>query len=289
MQHSFRAMGTTITLIGPVDSDPEAFAEAARDTEAIFEDQEQRFSRFRSDSELSKVNASAGGRIKVSADLAEVTRLALDAAARTGGLFDPTTLPALLAAGYDRDIDDVRREPRILPLADAPPCGRHAEVALEGQHLHLPEGVALDFGGIAKGWTADRAAEHAVGLLPWASVNAGGDVRVAGLLPAEGLKIGVEDPAGSDHVLEVALRSGALATSSVIKRSWGPGLHHLIDPRTARPAATSFVQVTAWASTCAEAEVFAKWALLGGNGVLDEVSAVGVLDGGDIVMNLEAA
>ena len=289
MRHSFRAMGTDIGLAGPDGIDATTFEAAGLRVEAIFAEQEQRFSRFRADSELSLVNASAGSPVRVSPDLAEVTALSLQAAEHTGGLFDPTTLPALIAAGYDRDLDEVRTRGEALPSRTVPACGRFAEVHLIGDLLMLPVGVALDFGGIAKGWTADRAAEAAAELLPWALVSAGGDLRLAGAAPDGGLVVGVEDTLGTGNVMELALRSGALATSSTLKRSWGAGLHHLIDPRTARPAATGFVQVTAWAPTCAEAEVSAKWALLGDHRVLDQVHAVGVRDSGDIVMNLEEA
>ena len=286
MRAPFRAMGTSMALIGPGDADPAAFATTAHRVEAVFAEHEQRFSRFLPDSELCRVNTRQTTR--VSAAFAQVTRLALAAATRTGGLFDPTTLVALEAAGYDRDIEVVRLDPRVTPLADPRSCGRWDEVSLRGRTIDLPEGVALDFGGIAKGWTADRAAEEAARLLPWALVDAGGDLRLTGDAPREGLPIDIEDPFGGD-MPSLQLHHGALATSSTRKRRWGDGRHHLIDPRTGRPSATDFVQVTAWAPTCVEAEVSAKWVLLGGNGVLDAVSAIAMRSSGDLVMNLEAA
>jgi FAD:protein FMN transferase len=64
----------------------------------------------------------------------------------------------------------------------------------------------------------------------------------------------------------------------VMARAWGPGLHHLIDPRTGRPASNGILQATVWAPTCAEAEVGSKWALLAGEAILDRLPAVIVRD-----------
>src|SRR5262245_51340825 len=144
--HSFRSMGTTVSLIAPADVASRTFDRAARDVERTFAREDQRFSRFRPDSELSLVNASAGRWIPVSARFAAVTRFALAAAGTTRGLFDPTILGALVAAGYDRDFDEVLAGARGR-LHPPEPCGRFAEVQLEGSRLRVPAGVALDFGG----------------------------------------------------------------------------------------------------------------------------------------------
>ncbi|HEY1330761.1 MAG TPA: FAD:protein FMN transferase [Actinomycetota bacterium] len=292
-RHAFRSMGTDVTLLGAVDPGSHAadgtFAGAARKVERVFARMDGRFTRFTHASELSGVNARAGTPTRVSRAFAEVLRLSLEAAARTEGLFDPTILPALLAVGYDRDFDEVIAGGR-LALNPPVPCGRWREVELEGDVLHMPEEVSLDFGGIAKGWTADRAARKAARSLQWALVAAGGDLRMAGeVLPPGGVEIGVEDPRDpSAEILRLRLEHGALATSSVTVRAWGPGRHHLIDPRTGAPADTGVVQATAWGPTCAEAEVRSKWALLGGEAVLNEVPAALVYDDGHVVVSMDA-
>lgn len=309
MEHTFRAMGTTVCVIGPDGSDPCAFGQAAESVEVLFEEQEARFSRFRPHSELTLVNLATGGSIEVSEDFAEVVGLALEARDRTGGLFDPTILPALEEAGYDRDFDEViaranreggaerwqdhrrtRGEPSSSrPRGEGRPGSLRPQVTLRGHRLDLPDGTTLDLGGIAKGWTVDRAAEAASTVLGWAIVGAGGDMRLAGSTPPAGLPIGIEDTTGTGHALTLHLRSGAVATSSTLKRSWSEGVHHIIDPRTWLPSATGFVQATAWAPTCAEAEVLAKWVLLGGAAAFDHAHAAAIWASGDIVMNLEAA
>jgi thiamine biosynthesis lipoprotein len=66
----------------------------------------------------------------------------------------------------------------------------------------------------------------------------------------------------------VVLDEGALATSGITRRRWaradGSAGHHLIDPRTGRPAASPWLAVTTWAPTCLQAEVAAKAALIAG-------------------------
>ena len=75
--------------------------------ECEFAEQEQRFSRFRADSELSEANRCQVHPTRVSAPFASLVERALRAAAETDGLFDPTVLPAMVAAGYDRSFEDI--------------------------------------------------------------------------------------------------------------------------------------------------------------------------------------
>ena len=258
--HSFRAMGTDVSLTGP---DGASFTRASEAVEAVFAREERRFSRFRDDSELSRVNLAAGRWTSVSAPFEALIRLALTQARRTDGLFDPTVLHAMVAAGYDRDFDEVLAGARGA-LHPSQPCGRWREVDTRPGEILLPAGVGLDLGGIAKGWTSDLAAEAAVREgLPWSLVSAGGDLRIVGEAPP--IDVRIEDPgAPSETAATLRLGSGALASSSTLRRAWGPDLHHLLDPRTGAPTDSPFVQSTVWASTCAEAEVLATWALLTG-------------------------
>jgi FAD:protein FMN transferase len=286
-RNTFRAMGTDVTLVADRLADTGAFERAARSVELVFAVEERRFSRFRADSELAGVNARAGRRTRVSPPFAEVLRLALTAARTTGGRFDPTVLPALRALGYDRDFDEVLAGARAA-LSPVEPCGRWDLIELDATSVWFPAGVEIDLGGIAKGWTADRAAERAVAEgLPWAIVNAGGDLRLAGDPPPDGVEIAVEDPEWFDGELaRVRLDHGALATSSITRRAWGPGLHHVIDPRTGAPARREVLQATVWAPTCAEAEVLATGALLEGPPALERVPAMLVLGDGTVATTI---
>lgn len=286
LRHTFRAMGTDVELITEGAVRPEAFEAAARTVQAVFAEDEARFSRFNPASELSRVNASSGRWTPVSPRLAEVVEIALAAARATDGLFDPTVLGALIAAGYDRDLSAVRAEPST---AHGPPgeTGGWRKVRLEEGRIKLPPSVGLDLGGLVKGWTVDRAAETARRGLPWVLVSAGGDLRLVG--HAAGIDVAVEDPlATPEELLRIGLEGGALATTSAARRSWGPGAHHVIDPRTGRPATTGVVQATAWAPTCAQAEVRATQGLLEGSGALDAFPVVLALASGEVLTNLSA-
>ena len=258
-------MGTSVRVLTEGGGSEVPTSLADRAIVRTFEREERRFSRFRGDSELSLVNAAGGRSVRISESFRSVMRLALDAAASTGGLFDPTVLGALEAVGYDRTFDDVLAGARGASHPTGP-CGRWRDVSLEDDLLRLPAGVGLDLGGLVKGWTADEAATRAVDAgLPWVLVNAGGDLRIAGDAPR--IDIAVEDPDDPASELgRLSVREGGVASSSTRSRAWGDGLHHVIDPTTGSASATDLVQVTVTAPTCAEAEILAKAVLLRGSG-----------------------
>jgi FAD:protein FMN transferase len=236
-RHRFRAMGTDVELFG---------ARAAFYlVEQEFERLEAILSRFRPESELSRLNAV--GWIDASPVLLEVTALALAARENTGGRFDPTIYNAVVAAGYDRSFELLDPHP-----GPAAACG--GDVTIDGTVIRLGAGVRLDFGGIGKGYAVDRAAAL-LGAHGPALVNAGGDIAVRG----GRWPVGVDVP-GAPLTLE--LTSGALATSGSDRRRWAGG-HHLIDPRTGAPARSPFVRVTVAAPTAVAAEVLAKAVYLG--------------------------
>jgi thiamine biosynthesis lipoprotein len=234
------------------------------------------------------VNAAAGSWTDVSPAFEDVADLAIGAAALTEGRFDPSVLDAILACGYDRDFDEVIAGARGA-LRPPRPCGRWNEIERRPGRILLPAGVSLDFGGIAKGWTVDRAAEDAVAAgLPWALVDAGGDLRLNGDAPE--LEVAVEDPERPPtELVRLRLRTGALATSTTAKRAWGPGLHHLIDPATGAPATGRVIQATVWAPTCAEAEVAAKDALLRDDAEASAQPGVLLTADGQVTVSVEEA
>jgi thiamine biosynthesis lipoprotein len=218
---------------------------------ALFEERERLFSRFRPDSELERVNAATGAAVRVSDEFARALRTALRAAAATGGLVEPTVGAALLASGYDDDFDRLAPDPR--PPAAAP-AGRWRELRLDGRLLWRPPGLVRDLNGVVKSQAVDDALRAGSARL----VSAGGDLAVSA--PTT-----VELPSGG----EVELRSGGLATSGTVERRWvrgGEWQHHLIDPRTGRPAVSPWDQVTVAARSCLEADVAAKAAFLLGDG-----------------------
>jgi thiamine biosynthesis lipoprotein len=138
-RHTFRAMGTGVEVLAAASEAPERFADAVVRVRDTFERLERRCSRFRADSELTRVNRRAGRPTRVSPELAELLSHALAAARRTEGRFDPTVLDAVVAAGYDRDFDEILAGARAA-LRPPRPCGRWREVRLDGDLLELPRG-----------------------------------------------------------------------------------------------------------------------------------------------------
>ncbi len=268
-EHHFRVMNTQISawmwLDGPVASI------WLNEAEAFFREIETELSRFRPESGLSRLNATAGdGPQAVSGTLCTVLDLALAAARDSGGVFDPTVLPALRSAGYDRSFETLAANigPAVDTNTGTSPGWQH--VRLDGAlgEVELPAGMGIDLGGIAKGWTVDRAAEM-LGAWGAALVDAGGDIRASAAPGGEPWPIAIEDPFDNTHDLGVIrLADGAVATSSVARRRWqrdGKMMHHLIDPRTGNPSASDLLAVTVTASTTVEAEVAAKVALILGS------------------------
>ena len=235
----FRSMGCEVVVEG-------AAGAALAEVRELFERYDSVFSRFRAGSELSRLNAAGGG--AMSPLFGDVLEVALWASAQTDGLVDPCVGAAVVAAGYDRDfgagLDS--DEPASPPSAGA-------ALARLGPALLLAAGAQLDLNGVVKSLAVDRAAALLEGD---GFVSAGGDLAARGPVDVA--------LSGGDAVRV----RGGLATSGTTRRRWeraGMPQHHLIDPRTARPAETPWREVTVCGATCLAADVAAKAALLLGD------------------------
>ena len=253
----FRAMGCHMTAILDTDRN----AASVKKVPAWLEAWEQTFSRFRADSELSRLNQRAGQWTRVSASMWDVMHLALVAARWTDGIYSPTILNALEAAGYDRTFDAITAsaEP-IMPQPD----GQWRSIRRQSlnRSICLPPDVRLDLGGIVKGWAAARAAKKLSAHGP-TLIDAGGDVAVSGpRTDGAPWPIGVSNPFEPDRPFEtLKIERGGVATSGKDYRRWlrdDKWQHHLIDPRTGLPAQTDVLSVTVIAPTTHEAEIAAK-------------------------------
>jgi thiamine biosynthesis lipoprotein len=210
--------------------------------------------------------------VVVSAETFDVVQLAITAWHLTDGWFDPTILPMLLAAGYDRSFERIAGRTRWneTSTSGAPGC---AGIELDSSRstVRLPAGIAFDLGGIGKGRAADLiAAEAMTSGAAGVCIDLGGDVAVAGTNgDGDAWVIGIEDPFAPERdLVRVALAAGALATSSRLERQWpttGGLAHHLIDPTTGLPARGPLAAVSVLASTVAWAEVLAKATLVSGD------------------------
>lgn len=264
----FRAMSTDIVLMA--EAEPRTAALAFAEARRFIEASELRFTRFSESSELSELNRRAGRWHRASDELFEVVSQAMVYFERTGGLFDPSILPDLKRAGYDRSMDDIRRDgPGPHSETQAHHGSRFAGVELdpETRSVRVPFDVQIDLGGIAKGWIAEQAARVLRRHADACAANAGGDMFLIGHPHGQGYwDVGMENP--WEPARDLALihaQEGAIATTSVIKRRWRQGdaeRHHVIDPRTGEPAETQWASITVLGPHAAEAEAFAKAFLL---------------------------
>lgn len=257
-------------MLAIVDADGPAAAARLALVPAWFEVWEDRLSRFRPASELNRLNAAAGMPQSVSGVLWDVVQKAVEAARATQGLVSPAIAPALEAAGYDRTFEALGSVPSLPAQTPSPtPDGRRLRMDRRARTICLPTGVRLDLGGIAKGWAADRAARRLRVAGP-ALVDASGDIAVNGpQADGQPWPIAVADPHKPDGQLDLILLShGAVATSGRDYHRWKRGeewQHHIIDPRTSRPADTDVLTATVVAPTAVEAEAGAKVALILGS------------------------
>jgi FAD:protein FMN transferase len=264
----FEALGTTVVVsVTDEGSLREARELLARELAAI----DLVCSRFRGDSELVHANACAGAPIRISRLLADAVRVALDAARSSNGLVDPTLGANLRAAGYDRTFSLVQERGtwQIRPLPARRASWSDVRLDDDEQTLLIPAGVELDLGATAKAWASDRAATRIAETTGCgALVSVGGDVAVAGEAPNGGWSIRIADDQAADLDAPgpvVAITSGGLATSGVAVRRWATDrgeAHHLIDPRTGRPAVTPWRTVSVAATSCVAANTVSTAAIV---------------------------
>jgi FAD:protein FMN transferase len=265
----FRAMNTSVLLA----AEGEGAIPGMYAAKTFIDECEQRFSRFLPASELSDLNRSAGDWHPVSNDLMDMLQLSMQYHAETDGIFDPAILSDLKQIGYDRSIDEIRASGVSIPARVSNRTLRPAfhEISFDRaeNRVRLPRGMEIDLGGIAKGWIVEKAAQLLHQYVEVCGVSAGGDILFIGQ-PLDGREwdVYLEDPRSPTEMLaQLHIPSGAVATSSIMKRTWSQGekvRHHLIDPRTGEPAKADWLSVTAISPDVMTAEVYAKAILIAG-------------------------
>jgi len=256
----FRAMGCDMFAAVEAESEHTLLSKVP----AWFEEWEQTLSRFRNDSELTRFNQTHEKPMSVSKTFWDVFNAAKKAEQMTDGLVTSTLLDAIISAGYDRSFD-------LLPLqttavaAPAQPTS-HTLTALHineaAYEITLPYGMSLDFGGVAKGWSAYQAMQRLKADGP-ALVDAAGDIAISGpRTDGAPWTIGVADPFHPDENIEIlCVNKGGVATSGKDRRRWlqnGVLRHHIINPLTGQPAETDLLTVTVIAPDVMQAEAAAK-------------------------------
>ena len=264
---SFPALGTTAVVV----AEPDRLDAATRVVVRELDDVDRTCSRFRADSDLTRLNEAGGAWTEVDPLLVEAVEVAIRAAAVTDGLVDPTVGEAMLRIGYDRDFAKIPPDgPALSSEASwlAAPAWRLVEIRRARSQIRAPQGVRLDLGSTAKALAADRAASRAADATGGAVlVSLGGDIAVAGGAPDGGWLVGIAD----DHRAEpepgetVAIAAGGLATSSTTVRRFvrgGRSVHHIVDPRTALPAREVWRTVSVSAASCVDANTASTAAIV---------------------------
>jgi FAD:protein FMN transferase len=263
LRHPFNAMGTGCAVV--VTAPFWAMAAARRASDAAVAEiaaQERALSRFDPRSDLVALNAAAGRWTPVGERLFRAVTAAAEARRATGGRYDPTVLPAVVAAGYDTTYQQLR--PRDAGSIAGWRAGAAIDLDHAAQRIRLAAGAAVDLGGIGKGLSAAIALEamrDAWPAMPGALVDLGGDIAVVGSAPDRGpWRIAIADPRDHTRTLGLlGLHGGGVATSGRDRRRLGRdgSRHHLIDPATGRPALPGPLGVTVIAPSASEAETHA--------------------------------
>jgi len=277
-----RALGTSYRLVA---TRPERIAAARSALEALLRDVDAAASRFRADSELSRLNAQAGREVRVGRLLGRAIAEALRAAQLTDGAVDPTVGRAIRIAGYDGDFASVARVGAPLHIAVERVAGwRAVQFDASSRTVLVPRGVELDLGATAKALASDLCAAAALDAAGGGGVlvSLGGDVAAAGSSPEGGWPVQVSEDSAApldDGEETIAITTGGLATSSTTVRRWTRGgveLHHIIDPETGRPAAGPWRTATVVAATCVDANIAATAAIVKGEGAVSWLEGQGL-------------
>ena len=261
---AFPAMGSTceVTLVGGNEA---LLARARYRVEYL----ESCWSRFREDSEISRLNRRPGKAMKLSVDGYLLVDRALEGWRLTEGRYDPSVLRAMEAAGYDRSFEKVAQ---VQPVGgEAQPAPGCLGIVLDSRQrkVTLPLGVGFDPGGIGKGLAADLVLEELLqDGAAGACVSLGGDGRMAGEPPEGGWRVGIGNPYDESQLLAVAvLADHGIATSSRLIRRWSTGgmaKHHLLDPRTGESIDNGMDAATVIAPYAWMAEILTKAVFVAG-------------------------
>ncbi len=263
-------MGSQIEAI--TESESDLARELLEKVPGWFQEWEQTLSRFLPDSELTQLNFHPEEPVSVSNTLWEVLCAALDMEEKSGGLVSPALLNAMVACGYDRSFESLGSNSLNAWLELNPQNSlTTGDISMDAatRSVFLPYGLQLDFGGIAKGWAANKAVER-LSAAGSALVNAGGDISIKGMGdPDIKWTVGIIDPFNKmDFLKTLSTGSGGVATSGRDRRHWTQGeleRHHIIDPRTYQPAQSDVLTATVTAPNSIEAEMAAKTALILGS------------------------
>jgi len=234
------AMTTAIEMEYWTD-DPAVAGKAGDAVLAVFQQIDRQMSRYREESELSRVNRQAANAlVAVTDSLFKVLQEAIRVSKLSSGAFDIS----FGSVGYLYDFR-ARRQPSAEELATGLATVNYRSIALDPEAKtvrFLQEGVRLDLGGIAKGYAVDRGIDILQSFgIRHARLSAGGDMRLLGDKQGKPWIVGVRDPRSEDrNALVMPLSDVAVSTSGDYERFFfddaGKRVHHILSPATGKPA-----------------------------------------------------
>ena len=276
------ALGGSLRL---VVTNPGSLRAAKAAVDAVIKAIDDAASRFREDSELSRLSASPEREVVVSPLLGQAIAAGLRGAQLTDGAVDPTVGTAIKLAGYDDDFARIIKVGGPLHVrATRVPGWQAIRFDAATRRVCIPHGVEIDLGATAKALASDLAAEAAAEAISGGGVlvSLGGDIAVAGEAPAAGWPVQVSEDSGApvdDREETVTIKDGGMATSSTTVRRWTRGgvmLHHIIDPATGLPVDGPWRTATVVAATCVDANIASTAAIVMGRQALAWLERQGV-------------
>ena len=293
-QTEFFAMDTLMTLKLWGDPDGEAAREVVQTVGALA----SALSVTDAQSEIARLNET--GSAALSEETAALLATALELSQRTGGAFDPTVYPLVRLWGFTEDAQAVPGNAELQAALAAVGTGN---VLQNGQNVTLRNGAMLDFGGIAKGYAAEKCAKllEAAGIKA-ALLSLGGNVQTVGTKPdGSAWAVGIADPENPTQAIATLTFTGSLAlvTSGGYQRYFeedGVRYHHILDPKTGYPVRSGLASVTILAESGTLADALSTALFVMGPDAAaefwrgsDDFEAVFVTDGGKIYATQGAA
>lgn len=252
--HIFQAMGTHYQFAGLSE-------QLAAEMEQWLYTVEDKLSRFSPDGELNKLNQSVGVPVKCSETLWEVIEIADHYFKETKGIFHPYLGRVLSELGYDRSFEKIDLN-QVAPIpAELVNITHPISLDPKRKEVILHRHASIDLGGVVKGWCAKKISNWAKQAgLKCGVIDAGGDIVIWGNDDDQGWEVYIENPwePNTDLLYLRVTKEVGIATSNLVKRQWGEGCHHIIDPRTQKSSRSDLIQVTIISDDLVIAEVYAK-------------------------------
>lgn len=225
-------------------------------------------------SDLYRINSAQGEAVQVSDETYELIEKSLQRCYETEGNFDITMYNVIKLWGFTTGDYKV---PEDSEITDTLICTGSDKITLSDNNIVTAEqGTAIDLGGIAKGYIADKAAEAMkYAGAQYGLISLGGNIRTIGTKPnGELWKVGIRHPEDSDYFATVNTEEGSVITSGAYQRNFtqdGVTYHHIIDPETGKPSRSDAVSVTIIGSDGASCDALSTAVFIGGTEYADRL------------------